>query len=385
MNDRILFVDDEQHVLGSYRRILRKNWDIVTALGGETALDIFDNKGPFAVVVSDMRMPGMNGIQLLTKIKEISPDTVRMMLTGYADFNTAMEAVNEGHIFRFLTKPCPPDLLNRALQEGVRQYRLIKAEQELLNKTLKGTIQVLIEILSVMDPKAFNRANRLRDYIKRLTEQKAIAGNWEIEIAALLSLIGQVTVPGSVMEKVHNNVSLTDVEKAMIMRIPKAGFDLLVKIPRLEQIAKIVLYQNKRFNGEGFPEDDIKGVDLPLGARLLKILNDLIILEDKGILRKDAFVTMAKRTGWYDPNLLLTISNKISGSSENVPAFRKETKKVKISELHSGYLLLENIETSTGQMLMMAGQEISDSHIMRIKNWAKLYTIKEPIKVLQKI
>jgi len=210
VNQKILFVDDEQHVLSSYRRTLRKEWDIVTALGGETALNIFDSKGPFAVIVSDMRMPGMNGVQLLTKIKEKSPDTVRMMLTGYADFTTAMEAVNEGHIFRFLTKPCPPDLLNRALQEGVRQYQLIKTEQELLNKTLKGTIQVLIEILSMMDQASFSRATQLREYIRRLTKNQAITAGWEIEIAALLSQIGQVTVPGTLIEKVRNNQPLTE-------------------------------------------------------------------------------------------------------------------------------------------------------------------------------
>ena len=138
MTNKILFVDDEQHILTSYRRIFRKDYQISSALGPELALDIIQEKGPFAIVISDMRMPVMNGVQLLSKIKELSPDTVRIMLTGFADFNTAMEAVNEGNIFRFLTKPCPPDTLQKVIKDALRQYQLIKVEQELLNKTLKG-------------------------------------------------------------------------------------------------------------------------------------------------------------------------------------------------------------------------------------------------------
>ncbi len=385
MSNRILFVDDEQHILASYRRNLRKGWDVVTALGGETALEIFDSKGPFAVVVSDMRMPGMNGVQLLTRIKEKDPDTVRMILTGYADFNTAMEAVNEGNIFRFLTKPCPPELLNQVLGEAVRQYQLIKSEQELLNKTLRGSIQVLIEILSMVDQQTFSKVTSLRDYVRRLAKEKAIASGWELEIAALLSKVGQVTVPGAVIEKARKQENLTDVEKNMLERIPKTGHDLVEKIPRLEKVAKIILYQNKHFNGEGYPNEDIKGIDLPAGSRLIKILDDLITLEEQGKLRKDALAEMSTRIGWYDPNLLQIIINKLVGVTEEKEPVKQETDEVALDELESGYVLMENIETDSGQVLMMVGQKITESHILRIRNWAKLYKIVEPIKILKKV
>ncbi len=385
MNEKILFVDDEQQVLFSYQRILRKEWNIETALSGQDALDIFDSKGPFAVVVSDMRMPGMSGVQLLAKIKEKNPDTVRMMLTGFADFNTAMEAVNEGNIFRFLTKPCPPEFLIQALKDAVRQYQLLKSEQELLNKTLKGSIQVLIEILSMVDQQSFSQAAKLRDYVRRLSKENVIASTWEIEIAALLSQVGQVTVPGAVIEKTRNNEPLTDVEKNMLVQIPKTSHDLVVKIPRLENTAKIILYQNKLFSGEGFPDDGVKGLALPAGSRLFKILNDLIALENQGKLRKDALDVMIKHAGWYDPNLMQIVINRLGGLSEGEKPVKQETISIKLSQLQKGYTLMENIETNTGQTLMMAGHEITVSHIMRIKNWATLYKIKEPIKILKKV
>ncbi|NIQ03497.1 MAG: response regulator, partial [Nitrospinaceae bacterium] len=94
----------------------------------------------FAVVVSDMRMPDMDGIQFLSRVREHYPQTVRMMLTGYADVKTAMNAVNEGNIFRFMTKPCPPEVFEKVLSAGIEQYRLITAERDLLERTLKGSV-----------------------------------------------------------------------------------------------------------------------------------------------------------------------------------------------------------------------------------------------------
>lgn len=132
MTVRILCVDDDSNVLQSYRRALRKRLQIDTALSGEEALRAMDNQGPYAVVVSDMRMPGMNGVEFLKRVKVNAPDTVRMMLTGHADLRTVLEAINDGYVFRFITKPCPPDQFARVLEAGLAQYRLITAERSLV-------------------------------------------------------------------------------------------------------------------------------------------------------------------------------------------------------------------------------------------------------------
>ncbi|MFH1417727.1 MAG: response regulator, partial [Planctomycetota bacterium] len=136
MSKKILCVDDDPNILNAYRRGLRRLFEIETAEGGAEGLEAIASQGPFAVVVSDMRMPGMDGIQFLTAVKKRAPESVRIMLTGNADQQTAMDAVNEGSIFRFLTKPCPPEHLAKALTAGIEQYRLITAEKELLGKTL---------------------------------------------------------------------------------------------------------------------------------------------------------------------------------------------------------------------------------------------------------
>ena len=120
--------------LQAFQRQLRKDFDLVAACGGQEGLDALGSHGPFAVIVSDMRMPGMDGIEFLAQARKRAPDSVRIMLTGCADQRTAINAVNTGRIFRFLAKPCPPEALANALREGIAQYRLITAEKDLLHR-----------------------------------------------------------------------------------------------------------------------------------------------------------------------------------------------------------------------------------------------------------
>jgi DNA-binding NtrC family response regulator len=143
MAEKILLVDDDPLILEGHKRSLSREFLLETALGPVQALKLVTDNGPYALVVSDMRMPEMDGIHFLTQVKSVSPDTVRVMLTGYADIETAMSAINEGNIFRFLTKPCSREIMARTLTAGLVQYRLITAEKQLLEQTLSSSIQVL--------------------------------------------------------------------------------------------------------------------------------------------------------------------------------------------------------------------------------------------------
>jgi FixJ family two-component response regulator len=132
--DKILFVDDEAPVLDGYRRLLRQEFLVSTAISGEEGLAAIKANGPFAVVISDMRMPGMNGAEFLAQVHSRSPHSVRMLLTGHADLDSAIDAVNRGKIFRFLTKPCEKPALMEAIQSGLEVYRAASAENELVKK-----------------------------------------------------------------------------------------------------------------------------------------------------------------------------------------------------------------------------------------------------------
>ncbi len=385
MNEKILFVDDDPNILSGYKRKLRKQYKVETALGPEAGLEEIAKNDQYAIVISDFRMPNMNGVEFLTKVKEISPETVRIMLTGQAEQNTAVEAVNEGNIFRFLTKPCPDELMCKSLNAGMEQYRLIMAEKELLEKTLKGSVDILTEILSLFHPDLFGRTMRLRELIQSLASFLKIQTFWDIEIASMLSPIGCVGIPPEIISKIQNEQELNDDEKEMVSLIPEIGAHLLANIPRFKPISRIIFYQNKRFDGSGFPKDSVKGSKIPLGARILKPLSDLLELESTGITRNQAISELEKRSGWYDSNVLEKIKacfwkDFSEDDPESIPIIP-----IKLEELQVSDILMADIETSDGNLLLSAGQKISPVHIQRLRNYEKLGGIKAPILIRGKI
>jgi serine phosphatase RsbU (regulator of sigma subunit) len=141
MKSKVLFVDDDAMVLAGLKRHLRNKFRIETALSGEEGLKRIEENGPYAVIVSDFSMPGMNGIEFLCRVKETDPDSIRMMLTGSADMSTAIQAVNEGSIFQFHPKPCPTDTLGQAIQSGIDVYRKTKTDETQFKKVQRSLAQ----------------------------------------------------------------------------------------------------------------------------------------------------------------------------------------------------------------------------------------------------
>jgi len=381
MTEKILLVDDEPNVLQGYKRSLRSQFEMDTALGGEEALEAIHSQGPYAVVVSDMQMPKMNGIQLLTRVKKMVPDTVRIMLTGNSDQETAVNAINEGNIFRFMTKPCSGEQMGVVLNSGIEQYRLITAERELLEQTLNGSITMLTEILSLFHPELFGRSTHIRDLIRTLSKSLNIPSSWDMEAACMLSQIGYLGLPPDVLLKVQKGENLSKEEEDVHKLVPEIGGHLLVNIPRLTSVSKIVLYQNKCFDGSGFPDNSVKGNDIPLGARILKILSDLLKLEETGIPRNSAIAQLQERKSWYDPQILKKVSSIFwqEEKSESVPG--KTFIPVLVKGLRAGDIIRSDIKTSDGTLLLKSGQSLSMVQLVRIRNCGKIRQIIEPIQV----
>lgn len=372
---KILFVDDEPNVLAAFQRQLHKQFPIETALGPEAGLEALKDWHNFAVVVADMRMPKMDGVEFLAQIKDTAPDVVRMMLTGNADQGTAIEAINRGRIFRFLNKPCSTEVLVEAVADGVRQHELIIAERELLEKTLCGSIKVLTDILSVVDPKSFAHAEHLRDRARQVAKAMNLKETWSLEAAVMLSNIGRVTIPPEVTLKLRLGQMLSPRETEMVQRIPTVGANLISQIPRLQEISRIVLYQDKLFNGQGYPEDQVVGHEIPLGARLLKILSDLAEFESKGIPFLDSMSRLRSRAGWYDPDLLETVAALFA------PVVQRPPLEIPFSKLLVGHVLCSDIQTRDGILIVVAGHKITPALMERLRNFNDLSGIKEPIRI----
>ena len=381
MTSRILFVDDEPNVLEAYQRNLRKRYAIDTATGGEPALKLMAERGPYAVLVADMQMPGMNGVEFLMEAQRRAPDSVRLMLTGNADQRTAVEAVNKGHIYQFLNKPCPPDLLAAALQNAIRQYDLITAERELLEKTLNGSINMLTGVLASADPQSFGRGEQLRDYMRAFARSLNLTQAWELELAAMLSQLGCVTIPPKVLEKMRLGHDLTPAEKNVLMRIPEIGARLVGNIPRLQSVAQVILYQSKNFDGTGFPDEAVVGDEIPIGARILRVLLDLAELEAKGLTKAKALEQMQTRTGHYDPQVLDSTFACFDIYLAAPSSAKAVSKAITLRELTIGHVLSANVQTVDGLLIVCAGTKVTQMALEKLRNFDQLQGIQEPLHV----
>jgi response regulator RpfG family c-di-GMP phosphodiesterase len=314
-------------VLDALQRQLRMHFDVTVASEPEEAMKLVVSKGPYAVAVSDLRMPGMDGVALLYCIRKLSPDTVRVLLTGYADVEAAIAAVNEGNIFRFLSKPCPTGRLIRALQASVEQHRLITAERVLLEQTLRASLKTLTDILALVNPVAFGRAIRTRKLISELASLEKVSDPWQAEIAAMLAQIGWVTLPPETTNKLYHGAALAPSEQAIVDNLPTVTEQLLANIPRLEPVREILHYQDKHYDGQGPPPNQTCADAIPWGARALKVVSDFDVLESQGYSVEVALDTMRVRRGWYDPAMLEALA-KLRGDkprdAAEIPAFLAE-------------------------------------------------------------
>jgi len=374
---RILLVDDEPHVLDGLQRQLRRNYEVTVTSEAKAALRLVVTQGPFAVVVSDLRMPIMDGVTLLHCIRQAAPDTVRVLLTGNADLEAAMAAVNEGNVFRFLTKPCPTLALLRALEASADQYRLITAERVLLEQTLRGGLKTLTDILALVNPEAFGRAVRVRKLVHELACAEGIADPWQVEIAAMMSQIGWVTLPQEMTSKLYRGAALSESEQAIMDKLPGVTEQLLANIPRLEPVREILRYQGKHYNGHGLPDDQACGGSIPWGARALKAATDLDVLEAQGLQGAMALDALRARTGGYDPAILDALQ-KQRGDQQRDGAVMQ----LPLHQVQTGMIFAEDVKTRSGLLLIARGQEVTPSLVQRIKNLALTSKISDPVLVI---
>lgn len=366
---KVLCVDDEQLILDGLRLHLRRKFDAHFALSARDGLNLVDEQGPFAVVVSDMRMPGMDGAAFLSQIRQETPDTTRILLTGHAEIEAAISAVNEGQIFRFLTKPCPPRTLLSAIEAGVEQNRLITSERVLLEQTLRGSIKTLTDILSLTNPVAFGRATRLKQLVGKMAEEIGLLNRWEVEVAAMLSQLGAITLPEEIAEKVYCGAELDEKEHAMLNRIPKVTERLLINIPRMEAVQEILANRNTPHS---------LGKEIPIGAQLLKVAGDYDDLETKGMAPQMAFDTLRGREGEYNPKVL-EIFIQLNGSE----ATDRQVLEIPLRRVRVGMVFTEDVRTVNGALLVSRGYEVTAEFIERLEN-SRSGLVKEPLRVMMK-
>jgi len=385
MSAKILCVDDEENVLSGLQRTLRKQFSLDTALGGLAGLQRLERDGPYAVVLADMQMPEMSGVEFLKGVEDRWPNVVRIMLTGNADQKTTVEAVNQGHVFRFLNKPCEPELLAATLHAALRQHELATAERELLEKTVNGAIKALVDILSLVDPRSFGRVQILRECVRAAARAMGLENTWEVEAAAMLSKAGCVALPPQLLLKTRAGLALTPAEQLTLERVPEISRNLVANIPRLEGVAQMVYYAQKRFDGSGFPADPICGESIPLGARLLKALSDLLELEEEGTPRSVALQHLLARPGWYDPNVLDAAVDTLPCQGVSADPQPGAKLAIALRDLRVDDRLAADAIGADGSMLLEAGQVVTQSRWERLLGEAETGGVMEPLYITKEV
>ncbi len=368
---RILCVDDEQNVLDGLQRNLRRAYSVEVALGSRAGLDAIANQGPFAVVVSDLRMPEMDGLAFLGRVRELAPDTTRILLTGNADLTSAIEAVNQGSVYHFLQKPCPKEILLSALERADEHHRLVVGQRELLEKTLFGAIQTLSETLALANPSLFGNAQRIAQRARAAAERANAADPWKLELAALLAQAAYVTLPEGLLDRLAAGDSISSGEVAMISQLPDVSSRLLAHIPRIEEIHGWITEQGRPW---GIPDKRTEA-DRSLEASLLRIALDGGILERTGMPPDVVKATLRQATVRYGERVVEAFCGAAAGEAV------LEVRELGVREIARGMVLLAPVEDLAGRMLLKEGQAVSDSMKERLLNFARNGNLKEPLKV----
>ena len=375
---RVLMVDDAPNALAGYRRALSRGYAVTTAESGPEALEIMAAEETFPVVITDMRMPGMDGLMFLREARKTWPDTVYVMLTGNADQKTAIDAINEGQVFRFLNKPCNREDLERTIEAATRQYELITAERVLLQGTVSGSVRLLVEAMMLSDPQLGRAAASVSSEMKSLIQALGIKSDYRLLLAGSLCLMGHVVVA----DTQHQDSMCHD----FLLASAESGSRLLSHIPRLEETAQMIARQRER---GPLPESLDLGHGkqrVVIGARLLRFAVDLYReVSDHGGDRVEAVKRLGAVPGHYDPRLIAAAEMACAASHrDDEPALNvaSESVRLDIAAVKPDMILDEDVRTEDGKMLLSRGYVITDAVLERLRHFAKVKRIQRDLQVL---
>ena len=375
---RVLVVDDEPSLIDSVRRILRRDYDVTGAVGGPAGIEALTAGPEFAVVISDLRMPEMDGIAFLHRAHELAPDTVRIMLTGCADIGAATEAINCGEVFRFLTKPVSYPELTAALTASITQHDLQRAERVLLQDTLLRSIHILVEMLTVSNPDELARAVRIKDMAKGLAASLGMEHLWEIEAAALLIEAGRILLPPETAERAARGAALTPVEQHLVERVPALTWSYLMDVPRMEGVAEIVRLQS------GTRDYDVQPDDPPTvaAAKVLQVATDIYRMLASGLNAREAVAHIVDHLSSTGSQLRDALDELVTA----LPDVYEEVA-LDIEHLSPGLLLARDVRSAHGLRLAGHGTVLTQRLIERLYFYRTTIGVAviEPVYVYQRV
>lgn len=366
---RVLCVDDEPRVLEALERTLSEDYELLTAAGAEAALALFDAGERFAVVISDMRMPGMDGAQLLAELRLRDSELVRVLLTGHADLEAAARAVNQGALFRFLLKPCPPETLGAALRDAVAEHRRKLTERDVLERTVTGVVRLLRELVDQCAPSVHLRSLAVRELVLHVVERLKLEPRWQFEAAAELHGIGYVALPQELVARGLSGAELAADEELTFASHVVIAERLLANVPRLEPVALAIALTQL--------EEEPAQVDPAawLCSRLLRVAFELERLLSRGVAHREAVDQLRVRGGPLERRFLVPLL-----------AFRHTAeltvvRSVRAAQLSSAMVLDDDARTVDGTLVVPAGRRLGALVVERLLAFARAGQLVEPLRV----
>ncbi len=420
MEHTVLFVDDERNILNSMQRVFRKEgYAILTAESGRQGLDIMRDKR-ISLVVSDQRMPEMDGVEFLSRVKEISPLTVRIILTGYADLKSIMSAVNSGEVYRYITKPWDDDELKAIVKGAISHYEVVaeniilqeltkrqnlelKAlnkglEAKVLDKTAKirdnffAFVRICADLLELHEPSLGSHSKRIACMAKGLATHTGITGPEAelVESAALLHNIGLIGVPREILEK--DQELLIEGEKAVLRHNPVLSQDILCRIDTLRQVGVIIRSHAERYDGLGYP-DGLRKEEIHVGSRIIavcKAYDSLRHRRKNALNMAGAMDEIYKERGFaFDPEVVDAFGRFIRDWKDEAayPSVNAQNAalpymRASITDLVPGMVLVNDIVTIKGRHLVTKGTALTSALIEKVQRFHNIDAVAEGIEVL---
>ncbi|MEZ5261166.1 MAG: response regulator [Acidimicrobiales bacterium] len=348
----VLCVDDEPRVLNALSLTLGLDFDVEVADSGEDALELLAKRADCGVVVSDMRMPGMDGAELLAEVRRRHPATMRVLLTGHAEVASAIAAINHGRIFRFLTKPASDEELQATVAEAMELYRLRTAERDLLERTVTGVVQALVEVMTLALPHGLSRATATRDALRRLRGDLGLEASWELETAAMLARVGWLAVPDETLQQYLLGEPLDGVGRQQMERAVLTTTAVIGHIPRFERVTSLL---QDVARAERSAPADATGDVAQLQAVLT--LEELLL---SGVNRTDAVERMRRLS--FDPHVLDLLGHQHTDR-------KAALLQCAVRELLPGYVVAKDVVTASGMPLVRSGAVLTPVLIERLRNF----------------
>jgi putative nucleotidyltransferase with HDIG domain len=273
-----MFVDDEPANLRLLERLFRRDYEVLSATSGEDALRLL-SQHDVALLITDQRMPRMTGVELLKRTAGIRPHMARIILTGYTDMEALVEAINCGHVYRYVAKPWDNDDLRLTVARAIEHYEANRARHELeeANRRLagrvkamtQGVVRAITDTMEAKDRHVYGHARRVSGYSLAIGRRMRLSVQFleQLSLAAILHDLGKIATPDAVLLK---PAALTDEEQTVVRRHADTGARLLEGIPELADVAVTVRYHHEDYDGSGYPEG-LAGERIPLASRIIRV------------------------------------------------------------------------------------------------------------------